>query len=424
MVIQQTLAGSNSSTVKSHNMRAILLALLRHEHISRVHLAKLTGLSTTTITNLITELLEQGIVVEEGAERLKQRRGAGRPRMALRLVPEARYAIGVHIGVGSVRVAITDLRANIVKALSLAHPLDHSAKAVLAETAQLIQQIIDQTGVNRGDIIGVGVGASGLVDPTLGVNLTAPNLGWRNVNIKERLASQLGLPVCIDNNVRAMALGEALFGPAQHVRSLAFVYARIGVGAGFVVDGQLYWGSGAGAGEIGHTTIVPNGGAVCRCGNTGCLETLVSEPAIMELARALVRQEPRGVLATHFQQVEHPGIEQVFAAARAGDVSTQTLLAERARYMGIALANLVNVLNPQLILLGGIFAQGHDLLLPAIEATVRQRAFANLGEHVRLQPTSFGPNAGMIGGAALALTTFFYQQQQTLLPAELSEVIL
>ncbi len=408
----QSLAGSNSSTIKLHNLRTILLMLLQHEHISRVRLAQLTGLSTTTITNLITELLEQGIVVEEGTKAIKQRKGAGRPRMALRLVPEARYAVGIHIGVGSVRAAVTDLRANIVTSLSLTHSLNQSAETVLGETAQLAQQVIAQSKIDPKYIIGVGVGASGLVVPDTGVNLIAPNLGWHNVSVRDQLAQHLDLPVCVDNNVRAMTLGEALFGPAQNVRILAFVYGRIGVGAGFVVDGQLYWGGEAGAGEIGHTTMLPNGGALCRCGNTGCLETLISEPAIMELARDLAQLNEQGLLATHLQQAQSPSIENVFAAARAGDVPTQNMLADIARYMGIALANLVNVLNPELILLGGIFAQGQDLLLPTVEATVRQRAFADLGERVRLQPTSFGKNAGMIGSAALALTTFFYQQRK------------
>lgn len=403
--MQSTLAGRNSSTVKSHNLQAILLALLRQEHLSRVDLARLTGLSTTTITNLIAELLEQGIVVEEGTGRLQRRRGAGRPRTALRLVPEARYAVGVHIGVGNIRVAVTDLRAQILACHTLAHPLDETAETVLSKTAALVKQAIGDSGVPPANVIGMGVGASGLVNPETGYNLLAPNLGWKNVPVQDILTARLGLPVCVDNNVRAMALGEAMFGAAQNVRSLAFVYARIGVGAGFVVRGQLYRGNAAGAGEIGHTTIMPNNGQMCRCGNRGCLEPLVSEPGIIDLAVQQARQNPHSLLNGN-----NITLEDVFKAARAGDLALQSMLAERARYMGIALANLVNILNPELILLGGIFYQGQDLLLPTVEATMRARAFAHLGQQVRLQPTSFGSRAGTVGAAALALTTFFYQQ--------------
>lgn len=406
------LTGSNSSTVKWHNLRAILLMLLRHEHVSRARLAELTGLSTTTISNLVTELLEQGIVVEEGTEFSTKRRGAGRPRMALRLVPEARYAIGIHIGVGSIWVAITDLRANIVDSRSLIHPPDQPARAVLEKTAGLAQQLVEDSRISRPDIIGVGVGASGLVNPNTGLNVLAPNLGWQNAPIQEWMTEWLGWPVCVDNNVRAMALGEALFGVAQEVRVLAFVYARIGVGSGFVVDGQPYRGSGAGAGEIGHMTIMPDGGEVCRCGNSGCLETLVSEPAIMRLAHQLAEQKPDGLLARRL--AEQDTIDQVFEIARAGDTATRNMLTERARYMGIALANMVNVINPELIVLGGILAQGQDLFLPTIEATLRRRAFADLGSRVRLQPTGLSHQVGLIGAAALALTSFFYQQNDTL----------
>ncbi|RME98435.1 MAG: ROK family transcriptional regulator [Chloroflexi bacterium] len=413
MINHRTLSGSNSATIKSHNLQTILKALLRHEHISRAHLAQLTGLSNTTITNQIAALLEQGIVEEGGTARLQQRPGAGRPRMALRLVPDARYAVGIHIGVGQIRVALTNLRANIIASHSFTHPLDKSANDVLDQAVMQLHNLIEQHGIDTGNIIGVGVGASGLVDPETGVNVMAPNLGWNNIPVKDYLRQRLNRPVTVDNNVRAMALGEALFGAAKNVRTLAFVYARYGVGAGFVVDEQLYRGSGAGAGEIGHTTITLEGGELCRCGNRGCLEPLVSEPSIMAQAQEMARKYSHGLLAHHLNSVETPTIEQVFAAARAGDAAVQTMLTERARYMGIALANLVNILNPELILLGGIFCQGHDLLLPTVEQVMRQRSFGNLGERVEIKATEFTTQAGIIGGAALALDRFFYRQETT-----------
>ena len=392
--------GQNISTVKLHNLQTLLKVLLRHEYISRVELARMTGLSNTTITNLVTELLEQGVVAAEGTEQLRQRTGAGRPRTALRLVPEARYAVGVHIGVGLIRVAITDLRANVLSVESFTHPLDNSAADVLAHIVDNVRRQIKRHGLPPAKIIGVGVGASGLVDPETGVNVMAPNLGWNNLPIQQILTTELNLPVVVDNNVRAMALGESLFGLAQNVKVMAFVYARQGVGAGFVVDGQLFRGKAAGAGEIGHTTITLEGGRLCRCGNRGCLETLVSETAIIaEAAR----------LGPHHSGLPKLSLDQVFATARGGDLAMQAMLKERARYMGIALANLVNILNPELILLGGIFYQGRDLLLPTVEKTIQQRSFGNLGQQVNVQPTGFGQQAGVIGAVALALTNFFYQ---------------
>ena len=406
---RSAVLGSNVSRMKLHNMRATLRMLLRYQPVSRAHLVELTGLSSTTITNLIGELLEQGVVIQDGVSSTAQR-GVGRPRTFLRLVPQARHAIGIHIGVGSIRVAVADLQAQLSEPLSLAHALERKPEDVMAETAALVGQAIAESKVDPQSLIGIGVGASGLVNPHTGVNVLAPNLGWRDVPIRDWLAQRLNLPVVVDNNARAMALGEAIFGAGRDVQALAFVYARVGVGAGVVVDGQLFRGSAAGAGEIGHTTIIPTGGAPCRCGNTGCLETLISEPAIVRQAQLLAAKDEAGILAAHLQSGEGRPFERVLAAARAGDAATLAMLQDQACYMGIALANLVNVLNPDLIVLGGICAQGYDLLLPTIEETMRQRAFAGLGERVRLETTSFGAQAGIVGAATLALDTFFYRQ--------------
>lgn len=411
MIKQRELTGTSGSDIKSHNFRAVLLALLQQKAISRVRLARITGLSGTTITNLITELLAEDVVEEVGTEGGPQNPGVGRPRTALRLVPEARYAIGIHIGVGSVRVAVANLLAQPLVTLTLEHPLERRAEDVLAQTLPLVQNAIAQSGVRPEAIVGVGIGASGLVDLEQGVNILAPNLGWRDVPLRDWFAGALNLPVCVDNNVRAMALAEFMFSDRDsRPEALAFVYARIGVGAGFVVNGALYHGSVAGAGEIGHTTLIANGGELCRCGNVGCLETLFSEPVIARRAQALAEQAPRGILAASLREGEGPLIDRIFAAADQGDAATRAMLEERAHYMGIALANLVNVLNPDLIVLGGLFVQGERWLVPAAEATLRARAFAGLGERVQLEITRFGHSVGVVGAAALALNAFFYQR--------------
>jgi predicted NBD/HSP70 family sugar kinase/biotin operon repressor len=408
MATRRSLTGSSSSAIKSHNLRAILLTMLQHGQVSRVRIAKLTGLSTTTVTNLITELLDHGVVEENGTE---QHRGVGRPRTALRLVPDSRFAIGIHIGVGSVRVAMADLYAHPVCTFQLDHDIEQPAENVLHQVYAMTERCIVESGADPKNIIGVGVGASGLVNPYTGVNVLAPNLGWHNIPLRDWFAERLELPVFVDNNVRAMALAEAMFGAAKDVYVLAFVYARIGVGAGFVVGGQLYRG-GAGAGEIGHVTILVENGTPCRCGNTGCLETLVSEPVILRQAEAIANADRSGILAQHLKCQDQPIIERVFEAARAGDVATKAMLDERAYYMGLGLANLVNTLSPEMIILGGIFAQGKDLLFPTVEHTLRQRAFANLGEQIVLRPPTFGPNPGVVGAASLALDAFFYEQSE------------
>ncbi len=405
------LFGSNINLVKMHNLRAVLLTLLHEGSLSRVQIARRTSLSNTTITNLISELLEAGIVVEEGQPGAARQRKVGRPRTLLRLVPDARFVVGIHIGIGMLRVAVANLYAEIVHHNLQRFDVSLPPEAVVEKLVDLVCLTLHESGVEYSRVLGVGAGASGLVDHHQGINLLAPNLGWHDVPLKQMLQERLNLPVVVDNNVRVMALGEALYGAGRGVNVLAFVYGRVGVGAGFVVDGQIFHGSSAGAGEIGHTIILSEGGTLCRCGNTGCLETLISETAIIAQAGQLAARDPSGILAKALKRrSSETRIERIFSAAREGDQPTRLMLKEQGHYLGLALANLVNVLNPELIILGGIFAQAEDLLLPAVEATLRQRAFGRLGETVRLQVTGFGWRAGVTGAAALALAAFFYHQ--------------
>lgn len=409
MTVRRSLPASGS--IKSHNLHAVLLTLLRHEGMSRVRIAQLTELSTTTVTNLVAELLEQGIVAEEGSEDIETKRGVGRPRTVLRLIPDARYVIGVYMGTSRVRVMLTDLFARPLGSREFNFLPETLPEMVFEETLSAVQGIIAESGVNRKAIIGVGIGAPGLVDAYLGVNIFSPVLGWRNLPVRTWFASRLGLPVFVDNNVRAMAMAESLLGVGRDVYVFSYVCARGGVGSGLVVGGRLYRG-GVAAGEIGHMSILPDTGEACRCGNIGCLETLVSESAIVRAAQALAVREPRGLLASHLMEAGKRPIERIFDAARAGDSATRNLLNERARYMGIALANLVNTVSPEMIVLDGIFATGQDLLFPPVQETLRRWAVAGMGEQVQIVPPTFGPDAGVVGAACLALDVFFYEQSE------------
>ena len=401
--------GRSITGVKEHNLQAILSALLRYGPVSRVDMARLTGLSSTTVTNLVTELLEQGIV--EGAGKLEaegERPAAGRPRTLVRLIPDARCAVGIHIGVDTVRVGVTDLFGALQAYRLARQPENASPAQLLGLAAAQMEDALAESGKCRDCLVGIGVGASGLTDPRTGVNVLAPSLGWRNVPVRDIVEGLTGRPVTVDNNVRAMALAESMFGAGRDVNTLAFIYSRVGVGAGFVVGGQLYRGTQYGAGEIGHTTVVPVGGKPCRCGNSGCLETLVSEGEIVRQAAVLAESSPHSSLARCLQA--ETSVDAVFEAARGGDRHALALLDECAFHLGTTLANLTNLLNPDMIIVGGLFAAGSDLLLPRVEETMRRRAFAGLGERVTLAVTTFGQKVGVIGAAALALDTFFYRQ--------------
>jgi glucokinase-like ROK family protein len=407
-------SGSNINSLKAHNLQTILMTFLHEKSLSRAGIAKRTSLSSATVTNLIKELIDQGLITEEESEpeEASGKRRVGRPRTMLRLAPQARYAIGVHIGVGLFRVALTDLYAEIIDNRIVEYDPKSPASQILDLISAEIKGLIADNHVDQDKILGIGVGASGLVNHQTGVNVMAPRLGWKEVNIQDVLEVETGHPVRVDNNVRAMAVGEAFFGAGRDVNVMAFVYGRIGVGAGLVVNGQVYRGERASAGEIGHTVMIPEGGDLCECGNRGCLETLISEPVLIKNSKKLAEQHPKSILAQHLDQENgREPIEKIFAAAREGDELTQKMIAEQIRYLGLALANLVNILNPEMILLGGMFAQGEDLILPIAQKVMQETAFCGIGDKVDLRPTTFGWRAGVIGAASIALSDFFYQTE-------------
>jgi glucokinase-like ROK family protein len=409
--LNQSLLGNNIISVKEHNLQVILLSLLYEENLSRIELAQRTNLSNTTITNLIAQLLEEGLVSESNCDDLDPgvNRPVGRPRTAICLEPSARFVVGVHVGVGTFRVALANLRDELLLTVDESFNIQDDAFGVIDQIIRCIKTVIAESQVNTDLILGVGMGLSGLVNFQSGVNVMAPNLNWRNVHVKEIVSEKLGLPVVVDNNVRCMALGETYFGVGRGLDSLVFVYGRIGVGAGFISKGQVFRGSAMGAGEIGHTTMLLSGGEPCRCGKSGCLETLVSETAIAREAQALNQNYPDGILAQRMQsQPDQHEMDLVFEAARLGDKRVREMLADRAFYLGVALANMVNLYNPELILLGGIFAQDEEYFIDPVIRTVREMTFGNLGKQVRIEATSFGWKAGLVGAAALALTQFFY----------------
>lgn len=393
--------GRNALTIKAHNRRLLLLQLLRRQPISRVRLARETGLSTTTVTNLVTDLMANGYVEEVGTDLAALTKGAGRPPLALALVPDSAFTIGIHVGVRHMKVALCNLNADLLDARSL--DMDHAQTpaANLIRAADEARDMVQAQGLNEGPtaprLFGIGVGASGIVDIPTGVNLFAPNLKWRNVPIPRILGDHCGMPVTVDNNVRCMALSESMYGAGREKRALAFVYARIGVGAGLVVDGRIYHGSGYGAGEIGHWTMWTVEKGERR--RPVSLEGLISEREIIERAKALAPEMIQGA--------PHP-LQAIFYAVRNGHRPLHALLDEVAYYTGIALANLVDVLNPQLLLLGGLLHEGYDLFYDAITETMQQFAFGGLGRQVEILPATFGERSGEIGAAVLALDRFFY----------------
>jgi glucokinase len=208
-----------------------------------------------------------------------------------------------------------------------------------------------------------------------------------------------------------MAMGEWLFGHGRGTRSLAIVNGQVGVGAGLILDGKILRGSTFGAGELGHFSMLPEIGELCRCGKRGCLETLVSTVVLMSQTEKMIRAHPGTPLALAYNCAQNDGqrVACIFDAARARDQWAEPIVEKSAFYLGVALANLVNLFDPDMIVLNGIFCQAADLYLPVAEKTMRANAYAGIGDRVKMLATSFGANAGMVGAAALSLLYHFYR---------------
>ena len=387
----------DQSLVRELNRSILLQRLRRGPPLSRADLASATGLNKTTVSNFIDGLIAEGFVREIGREIS----GGGRPGVLLDLNPEGGWIIGGEIAVGRLSVVVANLRAEIAWRRTAPYSKQASLETVLEQLDELLLQAATYARSTDLRLLGVGVTIPGLVDVHSGTLVFEPNMGWRNVPLEQRLRDTLHLPAFIDNDANAAALAERYFGAAQDVDDLAYVVANIGLGAGLVLGGQIFSGASGYAGEAGHTTIDPDG-PLCRCGNRGCWERLASQRALIErVERGLQDGRPSRVLS--FANGGEVDLPAILEAARQGDELARQALHETGRYLGIGIANLINVLNPQLVVFGGSLSLAHEFLMPAIRDEVAARAMGELGRASRLVVSALAADACVLGGVALVL---------------------
>jgi predicted NBD/HSP70 family sugar kinase len=364
----------------------ILAALRRHGPLTRPALAARTGLSRATITGVVGELAGAGLVVELAPESDGR---AGRPAALLRLGRKAGAVLGVDIDRQHVRVAVADLGHEIL-AERLA-PADAEARDTehgLATAELLIDAVLEEAGVDRAEVRAVGVGIPGPVTAAageLGSSTILP--GWAGVRAQELIAARLGLPVLVDNDANLGALGEWTAGAGRGRANLAYIKAAHGVGCGLVIGGTPFRGAGGTAGELGHTIVEP-GGALCRCGNRGCLETIAGVPALLS------RLEPaHGPVA----------LADLLSRAAAGDDACRGAIADAGTAIGGAAANLCNLINPERIVVGGDLAQAGEVLLGPLREALAGAAIPSAAADVEVVAGALGERAELLGALALAL---------------------
>lgn len=365
--------------LRDHNRRLIVGLLRSHGPVSRTALAELTGLSPSALTRFARHLLAEGIAREVG----KTRSNGGRRAVLLAFNPAYAYGIGVKVERERVLAARVDLAGRIACRWEAPLPAPPTPDEMFSLVRNAVQRLA------RGRILGVGVAISGFVDAH-GVDLYSPILGWHNVAVGEPLADCLDLPVQVENDVNALALAEDLYGAGRRFRDFVCVTVGEGVGAGVVIDGDLYRGAFGGAGEIGHMTIAP-GGPRCRCGEEGCLEALASDQA----------------LCIDAERLGFPGVAAMAAAARNGNALAQAAFRRVGQALGLGLKNVVNLLNPEAIVLGGERMTDADLFLPALEEEVRHHAFPEAARDLSIVSAELGPDGFLIGAATLVSVEAF-----------------
>ncbi|MGA7678066.1 MAG: ROK family protein [Dehalococcoidia bacterium] len=278
---------------------------------------------------------------------------------------------------------------------------DEGPRPVIDRLSSAVAETMAQAKLKTSDIAGIGIAAAGIIDVNEGVVTTSPNLpGWRNVSLRDIIAERLGLTTYLINDANAAALGEHCFGAGIGFDNIIYLTVSTGIGGGIIIDGELYSGADGCAGELGHMTIEANG-PQCHCGNFGCLEAMASGWAVAkEAVMRINRGERSSIIELVDGRLERVTAETVAMAARRGDQLACDIVAKAANYLGIGLANLVNIFNPELIIIGGGLSKMGDMLLKPARKVLKERAFRLPARTVHIVRARLGSNAGIVGAAA------------------------
>ena len=400
MPLGPDLIGQRSETVRRANLAAIVRELHLRGPQSRSELVARTGLTRTAIRALIGELVTGDLYVEQ--------RGApvgspGRPSPLVRPRANRVLVLAVAIAVDSLAAGLVSVGGTPVATVRIPRPRGHlSLETIVEDLRGLVERLPMAT--HRDQIVAIGVAMAGLVRRTDGTVSSAPNLGWRDAPLGERLPAALGLdvPIHVANEADLAAVAELRRGAARGADDLLLIWGEVGVGGGIVVDGHAMTGAAGYAGEVGHMPLNP-AGTTCSCGSVGCWETEIGERALLRLAGRPVDGGPEEV-------------DAVLRAAAEGEPGALAALAHIGRWLGFGLSGLVNILNPRVIVLGGLFARAYPYIEAAIVAELDRLALRGPRLLVRIAPGALDIDAPLLGAAELALEPFLADPAAWLTP--------
>jgi len=396
MQSEQRHTVGDAALMRELNASLVLNLIWQRGSISRVDIAKETRLSRSTVSSVVADLLKDGWVRESGPG---ESRGGRRP-ILLEFDYEARHIVGVVLSKDSMAVTIHNLRAEVVARTEDALSIRAKPRLLVQRVAERVRHTLGQSEIDWDKVIGIAVALPSPYDYVSGeVTSTEMMPGWRGVSFKAMLEEVLGKPAEVDNNANLGAIAEKWWGAGQGADNLVYVMFGVGIGSGLIIDGEIYRGRAGSAGEIGHLTIDTNGPR-CRCGKKGCLEVLADARAILKEASSAVAFGEETSLR-EIRAERELRIVDVGMAAEAGDPLSRRVLQKAGRYLGLALADLVNLLNPDLVVLD---APGTGaVLLESAKEALHDHALPVARQTVEVIPADLGPNGVAIGAATMVL---------------------
>jgi glucokinase-like ROK family protein len=382
-----TVEPGTFGTLRELNRLRVVDALRRAGTASRTDLARMTGISRSTVATLVSDLQARGLIVEQ-ADAPQAPAGRGRPPVLLRLDAAAGSALGVDFGHRHVRVAVADLSSTVLAERFVELDVDGAPEAALDAAAELAEDVLVDAGVERNRVIGAGMALSAPIDRHKGVvgSTVLPN--WAGIQAGEELSRRLEIPVELDNDANLGALAEVSFGAGRGLADVIYVMMASGLGAGLVLGGRLYHGATGIAGELGHVQVRPEG-AVCRCGSRGCLETVASTGALLSLLRP-----------THGPELTQREMLDLVAA---GDLAAKRVVNDAGRAVGRAVADLCNFLNPAAIIVGGELSVAGDALLDGVREEIDRYSLPGAAQAVEVKAGILGERAEVLGALAVVI---------------------
>lgn len=388
----------DSSVMNKMNKVQILSIIHNEKTISRADISKVTGLTPPTVTRIVEQLIhEEELVKYIGVGDSK----GGRPPMILSFNGSENFVIAIDLGATLIRGVLSDLNNDIQMEIQVNTDLENGYEMIMDNVATVIERLLNKRGLNREKVLGVGLGVAGLIDRMKGTIDYSPDFGWEAVDISNSLHQRIKLPFICDHVTRLMALGELNYGIGKNYRNFAVIDIGYGIAAAIVVDGKLVYGSQGRAGEFGHFIVDPKSKIQCKCGSYGCLEALASGRHIATLGKELfARKKSQKIIELSNNDIDSIDAKLVFEAAREGDEHANEIVESVTNYLGIGIASLVNLLDPEVIFVGGGISANGEIFINPLKKTI-QNYLISRNKELDIKPVTFSDYATLTGAFSL-----------------------